>query len=154
MYLLSDNEKINSVLNDVVNRVNKLAEEQLDHINRLSNIGLALSQERDIDKIFDLIIEEALAYTNADAATIYSVSEDKKHLNFEVMQTKSKKFKAGGSFGPIQLPPVPLYNKKSSPNLSNMASCVYHTKEMLNLDDCYMLLILILQGQLLGINQI
>jgi len=137
MYNLSDNEKINSVLNDVVNRVNKLAEEQLVHINRLSNIGLALSQERDIDKIFDLIIEEALAYTNADAATIYSVSDDKKHLNFEVMQTKSKNFKAGGSFGPIQLPPVPLYKEDRSPNLANMASCVYHTKEMLNLDDCY-----------------
>jgi len=137
MYQLSDNEKINSVLNDVVNRVNKLAEEQLDHISRLSNIGLALSQERDADKIFDLIIEEALAYTNADAATIYSVSEDKKFLNFEVMRTKSKNFRAGGSFGPIKLPPVTLYKQDNTPNLSNMASCVYHTKEMLNLDDCY-----------------
>ena len=137
MYLLSDNEKINNVLNDVVNRVNKLAEEQLEHINRLSNIGLALSQERDIDKIFDLIIDEALAYTNADAATIYSVSDDKKYLNFEVLQTKSKGIKAGGSFGPIQLPPVPLYKEDNHPNLSNMASCVYHTKEVLNFNDCY-----------------
>lgn len=137
MYLLSDNEKINNVLNDVVNRVNKLAEAQLEHINRLSNIGLALSQERDTDKIFDLIIDEALAYTNADAATIYSVSDDKKHLNFEVMQTKSKNYKAGGSFGTINLAPVPLYTKDSTPNLTNMASCVYHTKEMLNFDDCY-----------------
>ena len=137
MYNLSENDKINIVLNDVVNRVNKLAEEQLVHINRLSNIGLALSQERDVDKIFDLIIEEALAYTNADAATIYSVSDDRKHLNFEVMQTKSKNFKAGGSFGPIQLPPVPLYKEDKTPNLANMASCVFHTKEMLNIDDCY-----------------
>lgn len=137
MYILSDNDKINSVLNDVVHRVNKLAEEQVDHINRLSNIGLALSQERDVDKIFDLIIEEALAYTNADAATIYSVSEDKKFLNFEVMQTISKKFKAGGSFGAIKLPPVPLYCKDNTSNLSNMASCVYHKKEMLNFEDCY-----------------
>lgn len=137
MYNLSENEKINSVLNDVVNRVNKLAEEQLDHINRLSNIGLALSQERDADKIFDLIIEEALAYTNADAATIYSVSDDKKFLNFEVMQTKSKNLRAGGSFGPILLPPVPLYKDDKSPNLSNMASCVFHSKEMLNIEDCY-----------------
>ncbi len=137
MYLLSDNEKINNVLNDVVNRVNKLAEEQLEHINRLSNIGLALSQERDIDKIFDLIIDEALAYTNADAATIYSVSENKQHLNFEVMQTKSKNFKAGGTFGPCELPPVPLYKSDKTPNLSNMASCVYHQKEILNIEDCY-----------------
>ncbi len=137
MYILSDNEKINKVLNDVVNRVNKLAEEQLDHINRLSNIGLALSQERDVDKIFDLIIEEALAYTHADAATIYSVSDDKKFLNFEVMQTKSKGIRAGGSFGPIMLPPVPLYQEDKRPNLANMASCVFHSKEMLNIEDCY-----------------
>lgn len=137
MYLLSENEKINDVLNDVVNRVNKLAEEQLEHINRLSNIGLALSQEHDINNIFDLIIDEALAYTNADAATIYSVSEDKRFLNFEVMQTKSKNFKAGGSFGQIKLPPVPLYSKDRSANKANMASCVYHTKEILNFADCY-----------------
>lgn len=137
MYLLSDNEKINNVLNDVVNRVNKLAEEQLDHINRLSSIGLALSQEKDVDKIFDLIIEEALAYTHADAATIYSVSEDRQYLNFEVMQTKSKNIRAGGSFGPILLPPVPLYKKDKTPNLSNMASSAFHSKEMLNIEDCY-----------------
>ena len=137
MYRLSENEKINRVLNDVVHRVNILAEEQLEHINRLSNIGLALSQEKDLDKIFDLIIEEALAYTHADAATIYSVSDSGKFLNFEVMQTKSKNFKAGGSFGTIKLPPVPLYKEDGSANLANMASCVVHTKEVLNFPDCY-----------------
>lgn len=137
MYLLSENDKINQALNDVVMRVNTLAEEQLEQIKRLSKIGLALSQQKDSGRIFDLIIEEALIFTNADAATIYSVSDTKKFLNFEIMQTKSKNYKAGGPFGTIDLPAVPLYNPDDSANLSNLASCVFHTKEIFNFDDCY-----------------
>lgn len=137
MYLLSENDKINQALNDVVMRVNTLAEEQLEQIKRLSKIGLALSQQKDSGRIFDLIIEEALIFTNADAATIYSVSDTKKFLNFEIMQTKSKNYKAGGPFGTIDLPAVPLYNPDDSANLSNLASCVFHTKEIFNFSDCY-----------------
>ncbi len=137
MFNLCDNAKINTVLNDIVKRVNNLAEEQLDHINRLTEIGLSLSQDNKIEDVFDLILSEAIAFTNADGATIYSVTEDKKSLEFALMVTRSKGIKAGGKYGQVKLKPVPIYREDGLPNMSHQASCVFHTKEFLEFDDYY-----------------
>ncbi|HOA30226.1 MAG TPA: metal-dependent phosphohydrolase, partial [Candidatus Cloacimonadota bacterium] len=73
-YKFSDNQKINHTLNLVVQNLSHLAEEQLKHIDQLTMIGKSLSSETDLDKIFDLILDEGIAFTKADAATIYMVT--------------------------------------------------------------------------------
>ena len=42
----------------------------------LSDIGLALSAERDIHRLLDLILSKARELTGADAGSIYTVSDD------------------------------------------------------------------------------
>ena len=137
MFKLSDNNSTNIVLNEIVSNINNFAEKQLKHIDRLTNIGYSLSKEKDIDKIFHLILEEAIEFTNADGATIYSISKDKKFLDFALLNTRSKNYIAGGHHGKVNIPAVPLYDEDKLPNMKNLASCVFHTKEGFNFDDYY-----------------
>ncbi len=62
-YNFSSNYQINKMLNSVVESITNLAEEQLLHIQRLTRIGESLSSETDIDKIFDMILEEGISFT-------------------------------------------------------------------------------------------
>ena len=65
------------------------ARERMREINR---IGIALSSERDIDKLQDLILQSCRQLTNADAATLYLVEESEdghRMLRFAWSQTHS-----------------------------------------------------------------
>ena len=42
----------------------------LRHMQRLTAVGIAISAERNVQKIFDMIVKEAMDLTNADAATL------------------------------------------------------------------------------------
>ncbi len=74
---------------DVLERDDKRARERMTEMNR---IGIALSSERDMDKLQDLILHSCRQLTNADAATLYLVEEaDDGHrmLRFAWSQTHS-----------------------------------------------------------------
>ena len=58
-----------------------------ERIKRLNEIGIALSTERDTNKLFELILEEAKNITNADGRTLYMVDE-KGNLKFTLTPTK------------------------------------------------------------------
>jgi len=64
----------------------KFTEEQLKRNKRLVDIGIALTAERNLDRLFEKILEEARELTNADAGTLYLVSDSKPLLNFAIIQ--------------------------------------------------------------------
>ncbi|MBC8384930.1 MAG: HD domain-containing protein [Candidatus Cloacimonetes bacterium] len=107
-----------------------------EHIKQLTKIGIALSAEKDINNFFNLILDEALRYTNSDGATIYTTSEDKRFLDFKIVCTISKNLKLGIA-DTTQWPSVPLYDSDGNKNLKNIASYVAHTGESTNIDDVY-----------------
>jgi ribonuclease BN (tRNA processing enzyme) len=76
---------------DLTKKIN----EQSEHIQKLNEIGLALSYERNINKLLEMILEQAIKYTNSDAGTLYMVSDDEKYLEFKVVITNSLKIKNG-----------------------------------------------------------
>ncbi len=125
------------MLNRVVQSITALAENQVAHINRLTRIGESLSSETDLHKIWDMMLEEAVEFTNADGATIYQVSEDKKYLDFEVLFNGTMKLRLGGVRGPVGWPSIPLYDENGNPRLSNIVTNVYHLKRSLCFDDVY-----------------
>ena len=45
-------------------------------IQNLSQIGLALSKERDMSKLLEMILAESRIFTNCDAGTFYRVSKN------------------------------------------------------------------------------
>ena len=109
-YKLNENIAINEMLNQVVEKINDLAQKQVEHIQRLTRIGEALSGETDLAKIFDMILEEAIEYTGADGATIYMYNEQTQHLEFEIVYNRTMNMRQGGSHGKVDWPPIPLYD--------------------------------------------
>src|SRR5690625_3275636 len=78
-----------------------------EQLQRLHRIGIALSSERDLDRLLEMIVEEARRFTGADGGTLYLVSDDV--LEFKIVQTASLGVRMGGTSGvPITWSPVPL----------------------------------------------
>ncbi len=136
-YTFSTDPEINEMLNTVVDTINFHAQRQLEHIKQLTQIGEALSSENDINKILDLILQEALEYTNSDGATIYTVSSDNRSLEYKLVYNRSMNLHIGGSHGELNWPVVQLFDENGNKILKNMVSYVFHTKKIQNFDDVY-----------------
>ncbi len=119
------------------NQLEEIVQKQLKHISRLTDIGIALSSEQDIDKVFELILQEAVSFTNADGATIYMISTDKKFLNFEIVYNSSLEINMGGLKNPIAWDPIPLYDESGLKSTTCLVAHVYHNKVIEALEDVY-----------------
>ena len=73
---------------DALNRIKFLE----DRLHRLSEIGMALSTEKNTDRLFEMILEEAKNITQADGRTLYSVNKDG-DLDFEILSENFEEFK-------------------------------------------------------------
>ena len=134
---LSKDKRLNKLLKSVIIEVKHYAEDQIKHINQLTSIGLALSAEKNISKLLEIIVDESRELSNADGGTLYIVDDDKKHLHFEIMQNDTMKTRMGGTSGvEISLPKVPLYID-GKPNHSNVSSYTALTGEPVNIPDVY-----------------
>ncbi|RLC48449.1 MAG: metal-dependent phosphohydrolase [Candidatus Cloacimonadota bacterium] len=124
-------------MNNVLTEVRNFAEQQLEHLYHLNKIGSALSAEKDINKIFEMIIDEAMKFTSADGGTIYVLSNDERNLEFAIAVNISLKVRKGGTYGKIDWPPVPMYDKYNNPNHHNVSTYVAHTGKAMNIEDVY-----------------
>ncbi|MBF0515862.1 MAG: GAF domain-containing protein [Nitrospirae bacterium] len=105
---------------------------------KLLQIGIALSAERNIDALLEMIVAEAMDFTNADGGTLYIISPDEQSLIFKIVRTNSLKIKKGGLSGdPLPFNPVPLYKADGTRNIQNVSSYVALTGETINLPDVY-----------------
>ncbi len=106
---------------------------------RLIDIGLALSLERDHNRLMERILQEAKSLCNADAGTLYLRNDDDT-LRFEIMLNDSKPgLNAGGTSGnPVSAFPIRLYNRETGEaNHKNVASHVALSGESINIADAY-----------------
>lgn len=108
----------------------------LKHVQALTKIGIALSAEKDINNFFKLVLDEAIRFTNADGGTIYTLSEDKKALDFKIICTISMNLRLGMA-DTAKWPSVPLYDDKENKLFKNFASYVAHTGEAISVEDAY-----------------
>jgi len=134
---LTENDEINRLLSTVVSSVKDFTESQFEQIRRLTHIGAALSAESNIDRLLEMILEEARRFTNADGGTLYVMSDDEKQLHFAIIETDSLNVRMGGSSGEIIWPPVDLYSADGSPNYSNVSSYSALSGEVVNIADVY-----------------
>jgi len=126
-----------NLLKDVVDKIKKYGETHLDNFNKLIQVGLALSIEKDINVLLEKIVDEARVLTYADAGTLYICDEARRHLDFAILQNDTMGTKLGGSSGKvINLPKVPLYID-NQPNFANVSSYVALTSETVNIPDVY-----------------
>jgi len=140
----SKDRKLDKLLNTVVTEVKLYAEAQIKHIRRGADIGRALSAESDINKILEMILDEARTMTGADAGTLYILDNDLHSLRFKILQNDTMGIRMGGTGNlenelpnaPFTLPNVPLY-KEGKENHSNVSSHAALTGETINIPDVY-----------------
>ena len=134
---LAKDHILNKLLETVVKEVKLYAENQIKHMKKQAKIGLALSMEKDINKLLEMIVDAARGMSNADAGTLYIMSKDKKRLSFRILQNETLKTRMKGvkNFEKA-MPDVPLY-KKRKPNYSNVSSYVAITGKTINIHDVY-----------------
>ncbi len=77
-----------------------------DSFQKLLDICIALSGERDRENLLSRILDAAMDIANSDGGTLYLLEDD--GLHFCRMVTKSMGVRQGGHDGEITLPPVPI----------------------------------------------
>ena len=105
----------------------------LEYLNR---IGIALSQEKDINKLLETILTAAKTITNSDGGTLYRLIDDK--LKFEIVLNDSLKIAMGGTTG-VEVPfyPIPLHQLDGTPNNNMVAAYAALHDETVSIADAY-----------------
>jgi HD-GYP domain-containing protein (c-di-GMP phosphodiesterase class II) len=109
-------------------------------LEQLNAIGASLSHERNIARLLENILLAAKAITHADGGTLYRVTDDARHLHFEIVRTDSLKIAFGGTSGePIsaKFADLPLYRDDGTPNNSMVAAYSAIHAETVNIADAY-----------------
>ncbi|MGA2781873.1 MAG: HD domain-containing phosphohydrolase [Smithella sp.] len=108
-----------------------------DQIKHLIQIGVSLSGEKNINRLLEIIVEEARKLTNADAGTLYIMSDDETKLQFAIIQNNSLNIRMGGTGGVITWSDVNLINKDGKANKANVSAYVAISGKTVNIDDVY-----------------
>lgn len=102
---------------------------QYEDFEKILNIGIRLSTEKDRTHMLAAILESGMEITNCDAGTLYLYENNK--LTFKLMKTLSQGIDRGVDREPIDdIPPVPMEE-------SNVCSYSAIHREVVNIPDVY-----------------
>jgi len=106
-------------------------------IQELTDIGIALSAEKNHARLLEMILEQAERITGADGGTLYSLTEGDR-LKFEIMHTESLGIRMGGTSGiEVPFPALPLYDAQGRPNHKMVAAHAAIDRQTVNIEDAY-----------------
>ena len=108
-----------------------------DRFEQLLGIGVALSRERDINKLLEAILMAAKDVTNADGGTLYRMTDDNM-LKFAIVRNDSLGIAMGGTTG-VEIPfyPIQLFMDDGSKNTQMVAAYAVHNDQSVNIADAY-----------------
>jgi len=105
-------------------------------LEQLNDIGAALSQERNLDRLLEKILVAAQTISHADGGSLYLVEEGKR-LRFAIMRNDTLKIALGGTSGnDIPFYPIQLY-RDGKPNNSMVAAYAAINQRTVNIADAY-----------------
>jgi GAF domain-containing protein len=106
--------------------------------SKLIRIGIALSAERNRDRLLESILLEAKAFTGADGGTLYLCTDDRR-LRFAIVRNDSLDVAFGGTTGnELDVPTLPFYDEATGEeNHHNVATHAALTGETVNIADAY-----------------
>ncbi|MBF0560606.1 MAG: GAF domain-containing protein [Alphaproteobacteria bacterium] len=109
-----------------------------DRLRRLIDLGIALSAERNHDRLLEQILLEAKSLTNADGGTLYLMDESG-GLCFEIVHNDKLAIAMGGTTGrPVPFPPLRLYDPETGqPNHHNVATHAALSNSVITIEDAY-----------------
>ena len=134
--VLFSQAEINKMLESIPSNVRRYIDSLQNQISNMSAIGLALSKERDMEKLLEMILLEAKRISNADGGTLYMMTDDQR-LRFSIMITDSLDVHMGGTSGKdIPFYPVKLF-EDGKPNESMIAANAGINGKTINIPDAY-----------------
>jgi HD-GYP domain-containing protein (c-di-GMP phosphodiesterase class II) len=108
-----------------------------ERLEQLNQVGVALSQETDINRLLEAILLAAKKITNADGGTLYRVMEERT-LKFEILRNDTLNVAMGGTTGiDITFPPINLYDPDGKPVNTMVAAYAFHHDTSVNIADAY-----------------
>ncbi len=113
--------------------------ELIRRLSELNEVGIALSQERDIDRLLETILVAAKQITRADGGTLYRRhASDRNLLHFEIIRTDSLKIAMGGTTG-VKIPfePIALHDAQGRENTTMVAAYAVLRDRTVNIADAY-----------------
>jgi HD-GYP domain-containing protein (c-di-GMP phosphodiesterase class II) len=110
----------------------------LHRLKDLNEIGIALSQQRDLTSLLETILVAAMRITHADAGTLYIHELEQQTLRFEILRNNTLNKAMGGTSGiPITFYPIQLYDNSGQPNYAMVVSHSALSGETVNIPDAY-----------------
>ena len=110
-------------------------------LERTIAIGMALSSERDLEVLLEMIVTEARRLTGADGGTLFLVDHNRRQLEWAIVQNETMGIsfggKSDGSIDPEQFRPIALDDVHGQPAIANVASYVVHHPDAVQIDDVY-----------------
>lgn len=97
-------------------------------VKKILDVGIALSKEKDRNKLLDMILDSSMEIANCDGGTLYIRRGDE--LHFHVMKTISMSIDKGKNGEVIDLPPVPMKEE-------NICAYTLIHKKTLNIENVY-----------------
>lgn len=97
-------------------------------LREIVDIGIALTTEKNKNRLLEMILKKAMEISNCDAGTLYLYTGES--LEFKIMKTLSQGVSKGENGEVIDLPPVPLKEENV---------CAYSAihNELINIADVY-----------------
>jgi HD-GYP domain-containing protein (c-di-GMP phosphodiesterase class II) len=113
------------------------ADDLLRRLEELNHIGIALSQERDINRLLERILVAAKDITHADGGTLYRMTEEKS-LKFEIIRNDTLGIAMGGTTG-VEIPfyPIYLFDQDGKAVNTMVAAYAVHHDRSVNIADAY-----------------
>ncbi len=106
-------------------------------LNKLNEIGIALSSSVSLDHLLEMIVVYAKELTHADGGSLY-LRVDQRHVRFAIVRNDSLGIAIGGLTGTKNtLPMVPLYIENGSPDFRTVVSSCILRRKLLSIDDVY-----------------
>jgi GAF domain-containing protein len=140
--ILKDISTTNDEMGQLAKMLDRMArsvsfrDHQLNLLRKVIPVGVALSAEKDFNRLLETLVVESQSVTNADAGTLYLLEDDV--LKFVILRNTSLDLAMGGTSGnAISFQPVKLHNADGSENRSNIASYAALTHKRVTIADAY-----------------
>ena len=122
-----------------VEKTRSALSEDLNLLQRLNRVGIALSAERNLSQLLEMIVHEAKSIANADGCTLYLRNNEDETLEFSIIHTSSlgihlnRSEDKGSDFKPIS-----LYDPDTqAPNYGTQAVYAVLMGQSVNIPDVY-----------------
>lgn len=112
-------------------------EDAQQKLARLVDLGIAMSAERDGNRLMEMVLLGAKELTNADGGTLYTLGDDNL-LHFQMFHNDTLGMVMGGTSGhAVTMPTVPLFDDKGEANHRNVVSHAVHEQRTVIIADAY-----------------